>query len=164
MDCSCLVTWMFFVAAKKVLQMFSELSISATDHKESREKGRGCAWMRQPSSESFCSSFHQVNYFSTPGSVPVRSWKPGPWMGQLACMHHQRPSTRSRLRKKKDALISSPACGVMKTSLIKTLPLTEPHFSVYLLFASEHVATLACVCVLHYFACACCLNQLLLAC
>lgn len=91
-----------------------------------RERGRGCAWMRQLSSESFCSSFHQVNYFSTPGTVPVRSWKPGPWMGQLACMHHQRPSTRSRMRKK-DALISSPAWGVMKTSLIKTLPLTEPH-------------------------------------
>lgn len=65
-----------------------------------RETDRGCAWMRQLSSENFCSSFHQVNYFSTPGSVPVRSWKPGPWMGQLACMHHQRPSTRSRTRKK----------------------------------------------------------------
>lgn len=91
-----------------------------------RERDRGCAWMRQPSSESFCSSFHQVNYFSTPGSVPVRSWKPGPWMGQLACMHHQRPSTRSRTRKKV-SLISSLACGVMKTSLIKTLPLTELH-------------------------------------
>ncbi len=100
--------------------------VQQTKKSGERERDRGCAWMRQLSSESFCSSFHQVNYFSTPGSVPVRSWKPGPWMGQLACMHHQRPSTKSRMRKK-DALISSPAWGVMKTSLIKTLPLTEPH-------------------------------------
>lgn len=65
---------------------------------------------------------------------------------------------------KKDALISPPACGVMKTSLIKTLPLTERTLSAYLLSASEHAVTSECVCVLHYSACAGCLNQLLLAC
>ncbi len=52
----------------------------------------------------------------------------------------------------------------MKTSLIKTLPLTEPHTCGIPTVRSVHVVTLACVCVLHYSACAGCLNKLLLAC
>lgn len=50
-------------------------------------------------------------------------------------------------KKKKDALISSPACGVMKTSLIKALPLTEPHtFSILTVhfWARSHVGVFVC--------------------